>query len=262
MVAKGLMLMCLITLQFHNHSKYKLIVAANRDEFYQRPTADAHFWEDNPDILAGRDLTAMGTWLGITKQGRFAALTNYRDPEQTTANKKSRGDIVRNYLAGKAAPMGYLKDLQRQHHTFVGFNVIVGNPNELYYYSNIQNMIHKIQPGTHGLSNELLNIPWPKVSRTKAKLNEYVLANDNLDYDKLFEIIADTKEAVNENLPNTGVSLALERKLSPPFIKTPEYGTRSSAVVLVDHDDNVSFIERTYNQGEFKQENKFSFPII
>lgn len=253
--------MCLITLHFQNHSKYKLIVAANRDEFYQRPTADAHFWEDNPDILAGRDLTALGTWLGITKHGRFAALTNYRDPEQTTADKKSRGDIVRSYLAEKATPMEYLKDLQRQQHHFVGYNVIIGNPNELYYYSNIQNEIQKIHPGTHALSNEFLNTPWPKVSRTKAKLNEYVQKSDNLDHDKLFEIIADTEEAADHQLPGTGVSLALERKLSPPFIITPEYGTRSSAIVLIDHDDNVTFIERTYDKGKFKQENQFSFQI-
>ncbi|GAA0598408.1 NRDE family protein [Virgibacillus siamensis] len=253
--------MCLITLQFQHHSKYKLIVAANRDEFYQRPTADAHFWEDNPDILAGRDLTAKGTWLGITKQGRFAALTNFRDPEQTTAGKKSRGEIVKSYLAGKLTPIEYLMKLQDQQHEFVGYNVIVGTPDELYYYSNVQNEIKQIPAGTHGLSNEFLNTPWPKVTRTKSKLQEYVMANDSLDQNTLFEIISDTEEAADEQLPGTGVGLQLERKLSPPFINTPEYGTRSSVILLVDYENNVTFTERTYDKGKFNREKPFSFRI-
>ncbi|WP_174615894.1 NRDE family protein [Virgibacillus ihumii] len=253
--------MCLITLQFQRHSKYKLIIAANRDEFYQRPTADAHFWEDNPNILAGRDLTANGTWLGITKQGRIAALTNYRDPEQTTAGKKSRGNIVKDYLAGNAAPIEYIKELQSQQHNFVGYNVIAGTPDELFYYSNIQNKIRQIPAGTHGLSNEFLNTPWPKVTRTKTKLHEYVRLNDSLDENKLFEMIADTEEAADEQLPGTGVSRELERKLSPPFIMTPEYGSRSSAVLLVDYENNVTFTERTFEKGKFKDENHFSFQI-
>ncbi|WP_077324500.1 NRDE family protein [Virgibacillus siamensis] len=253
--------MCLITFQFQNHSKYKLIVAANRDEFYQRPTMDAHFWEDDPEILAGRDLTAMGTWLGITKQGRFAALTNYRDPEQTTAGKKSRGNIIRNYLSNQAKTTEYLKELQNEQHNFVGYNVIAGTPDELYYYSNIQNEIRKIPAGIHGLSNDFLDTPWPKVTRTKTKLNEYVQTTDTPEPNKLFDIISDTTEAADEQLPGTGASLELERKLSPPFIKTPEYGTRSSVLLLIDRDKNVFFTERTYDKGKFKRENTFTFQI-
>lgn len=251
--------MCLINFQFHEHPNYKLIVAANRDEFYGRPTASAHFWEDEPDILAGRDLLQMGTWLGVTKQGRFAALTNFRDPAQMEAGKVSRGAIVRDYLAGSVSSEKFLESLHNNKENYTGFNLLVGNPDELFYYSNMQGEIYEIPAGTHGLSNHLLNTPWPKVTKGKNNLKTHVMGQDKVEVDALFTLLADEAIAEDASLPETGVGLDLERKLSPLFIKTPEYGTRSSSVLLVDRNNHFTFAERTYEHGELTKENQFTF---
>ena len=253
--------MCLINFQFHEHPNYKLIVAANRDEFYGRPTASAHFWEDEPNILAGRDLLQMGTWLGVTKQGRFAALTNFRDPAHMDAGKVSRGAIVRNYLAEDSSSEKFLESLDKEKDHYTGFNLLVGNPDELFYYSNIQGEIIEVSAGTHGLSNHLLNTPWPKVEKGKHNLKTYVMGQEKVEVDALFTLLADEAIAEDASLPETGVGLDLERKLSPLFIKTPDYGTRSSSVLLVDNDNHFTFAERTYELGELTKENHFTFQI-
>ncbi|WP_382399811.1 NRDE family protein [Lentibacillus salinarum] len=253
--------MCLINFHFQDHPNYKLIIAANRDEFYQRPTAPTQFWEDNPDILGGRDLVGMGTWLGITKSGRFAALTNYRNPNEDQNNKKSRGHIVRDFLESDMTATDYLTSLQKEKNAYPGFNVMAGSPEQLFYYNNIQNDISEISHGTHGLSNEFLNTPWPKVTKGKEQLADYVTRKPHVEADALFDIIADAEEAPEANLPNTGVGLELEQKLSPMFIQTPGYGTRCSTVLLIDRNNYVTFVERTFDQGAFEQENRFSFNI-
>ncbi|MCZ2259554.1 NRDE family protein [Sporosarcina sp. G11-34] len=251
--------MCLINFQFHEHPNYKLIVAANRDEFYGRPTAPAHFWEDEPEVLAGRDLLQFGTWLGVTKQGRFAALTNFRDPSQMGTGKVSRGEIVRNYLAGDTSSNTFLESLHGEKNNYTGFNLLVGNPDELFYYSNIQGDIIEVSAGTHGLSNHLLDTPWPKVTKGKHNLKTYVTGQEKVNVDALFTILADEEIAQDTELPQTGVGLDLERKLSPLFIKTPDYGTRSSSVLLVDTNNHFTFVERTYEHGELTKENHFTF---
>ncbi|MFD2042918.1 NRDE family protein [Ornithinibacillus salinisoli] len=254
--------MCLINFQFHEHPQYKLIVAANRDEFFKRPTAQAHFWEDVPNVLAGRDLLQMGTWLGITKQGRFAALTNFRDPAHMGTGKKSRGDIVRRYLAGHAEPQNFLQSIQKEKEEYFGFNVILGNPDQLYYYNNIQNEISEINKGeTHGLSNHFLNTPWPKVVKGRKNLYHYVMETPKIDVDQLFQILLDAEEAPDEELPNTGIGAELERKLSSLFIHLPDYGTRSSTVLLIDHNNQVTFVERTYHDGKYVGEKEYTFMI-
>lgn len=236
-----------------------MIVAANRDEFYNRPTAPAHFWEDEPHILAGRDLSQMGTWLGITKEGRFAALTNYRDPAHMGAGEVSRGAIVHNYLAGNTASEQFLTSLHAERENYTGFNLLVGNPDELFYYNNIQGDIQKVSAGTHGLSNHLLNTPWPKITKGKKSLNNYVMSQDKVELNSLFTILMDDQIAPDETLPETGVGLDLERKLSPLFIKTADYGTRSSAIVLVDRNNQITFAERTYTAGILTKEQFFEF---
>lgn len=253
--------MCLINFQFHEPPNYKLIVAANRDEFYGRSTAPAHFWEDEPNILAGRDLRQMGTWLGVTKQGRFAALTNFRDPAHMDAGKVSRGAIVRDYLAGSVSSEKFLESLHNNKENYTGFNLLVGNPDELFYYSNMQGEIHEVPAGTYGLSNHLLNTPWPKVTKGKNNLKTYVMGQDKVEVDPLFTLLADEAIAEDASLPETGVGLDLERKLSPLFIKTPDYGTRSSSVLLVDNDNHFTFAERTYELGELTKESHFTFQI-
>ncbi|QGM32423.1 hypothetical protein GI482_19630 [Bacillus sp. N3536] len=249
--------MCLVNFQFKTHPTYPLIVVANRDEFYERPTESAHFWTDYPNILAGRDLLQMGTWLGVSKAGRFAALTNFRDP-QLKPGRLSRGDIVRDFLTGNEEPMEFIAGLKRKRENYGGYNVVIGDSNHLYHYNNILDEMNEIAPGTHSLSNHTLNTPWPKVKKGKQKLAEYLLL-DKVEVEPLFEILKDENVAQDYELPETGVALELERSLSPMFIKIPNYGTRSSTVLLMDYNQQVTFAERTYSEGETQSENSFAF---
>ncbi|SES26117.1 NRDE family protein [Psychrobacillus sp. OK032] len=253
--------MCLINFQFHDHPNYKLIVVANRDEFYDRKTEPARFWEDAPNLLAGRDLVGLGTWLGITKEGKFAALTNYRNPLEVGVGKISRGEIVQKYLVGSLSSEEYLKSLDRDKEKYNGFNLILGNPEKLHYYNNIEGEITEIDPGTHGLSNKFLNTEWPKVIKGREGLKAYSSSKKELDLEGLFAIMKDAEVAMDDNLPNTGVGIELERNLSPLFIKIPNYGTRCSTIVLIDHTNQVMFAERTYLNGEFSSDKRFSFKL-
>lgn len=251
--------MCLINLRFHDHPNYKLIVAANRDEFYSRPTAPAQFWEDEPGLLAGRDLLQMGTWLGITRSGRFASLTNFRDPTLETVGKKSRGDLVRAYLTGTESPQEFLSALDGKDYS--GFNVILGNPDELLYYNNIEGSISKLPPGVHGLSNHFLNTSWPKVIKGTAGLKAVSEGRETVETEELFMLLADAEQARNDELPHTGVGHELEKQLSPLFIRIGDYGTRSSTVLTIGYDNQVMFTERIYENGEAVKENTFTFKL-
>ena len=253
--------MCLINFHLREHPKYKLIIAANRDEFYERPTATAHFWEDHSTVLAGRDLLQLGTWLGITKEGRIAALTNYRDPSKEKNYAISRGEVITNYLISEDTPRDYLTFINQNRHRYNGFNLIVGNQNQLYYYNNVESKISKIPSGTHGLSNHMLNTSWPKVEKGKQMLRDYVMNHQDVEVTKLFEILSDSEQAQDLYLPQTGIDMDLERKLSPLFIKTPNYGTRNSTVLLIDNDNFVTFVERTYQNGVFMNDSHFTFQI-
>lgn len=254
--------MCIVNFHFQSHPKYKLIIAANRDEFYQRPASQAHFWPDHPGLLAGRDLEAKGTWLGMTKSGRFASLTNFRAPKYfDNQGKRSRGDIVTNFLTGEIEASHYLKQLHERREQYSGFNVIAGTVDELYYYGNEQGEVVKINPGTHSLSNHLLNTPWPKVERSKEMLKKYVTKNEHIEPEALFQLLADNETAPDEALPRTGLDIEMERAVSAIFIKTKDYGTRVSTVVLVTHDHEVQFIERSFHHGEYQDEVAYKFTI-
>lgn len=252
--------MCLINFSFHQHPLYKLIVVANRDEFYERPTKEAHFWNDEPTILAGRDLQQMGTWLGVSKNGRFAAITNYRDPSLPEVRRFSRGEIVRNYLTSNDNPETFISKLAEKREDYAGFNVLLGNGNQLVHYNNIFDEKTEILPGTHSLSNHTLNTPWPKVVKGKTCLHE-IIEKNNVEVDELFQLLLDNEQAPDDKLPNTGVGIEMERALSSLFIHLPNYGTRSSTVVLIDQNDQVAFVERTFNGGSFKFEKRFDFDI-
>lgn len=254
--------MCLINFHFQQHPHYKLIVAANRDEFYQRPTDYAHNWSDYPMIIAGRDLKMRGTWLGITKEGHFAALTNYRAPAHMTPNENSRGALVTDFLIGNETPEQYIASIKQDKHLYNGFNLLLGNPDCLFYYNNIENEGHIITEGTHGLSNHFLNTPWPKVVNGKKLLQNYVTEQEKIDPEILFTILRNDRIAKEEELPSTGVERSLERQLSPLFINMEDYGTRCSTVLLVTKENNVHFIERSYHKGKFINEENFEFTII
>ncbi|MBW1782077.1 MAG: NRDE family protein [Deltaproteobacteria bacterium] len=238
--------MCLLLMALQSHPAHKLVIAANRDEFYERPTTPAAFWEDAPHILGGKDLRAGGTWFGITKKGRIAAITNYRDPASVKPNAPSRGELVSGFLAGDEDPESYLTRLDLKAGDYNGFNLIVGDANRLYWFSNRGHGVAHLMPGIYGVSNHLLDTPWPKVSRGKAALKNILSRNPAPSLEGLMDILLDRSIPNDESLPETGVGIEWERILSPVFISSPDYGTRSSTILLIDRDDQVTFLERTY----------------
>lgn len=253
--------MCIIFFSYQQHPDFPFVVAANRDEFYKRPTAPAAFWEDHPNVLAGRDLEQMGTWMGITRTGRFAALTNYRDPLQNVPGKRTRGELVGEFLIGEEQPLEYLKKVQADSEQYNGFNLLVGDVKQLYYYSSQLKEIEKVPPGIYGLSNAALNTPWPKVLRGRKRVLE-IFEKEEFEFESLFTLLTDVEKAPDEELPDTGVGKDWERMLSSVFIQSQHYGTRSSTVLCINGRDHVTFTERTYNgDGQTYQEAQFSFDI-
>ncbi len=238
--------MCLILFAYGIHPRYRLILAANRDEFYARPSAAAAFWDDAPNLLAGRDLQDGGTWLGITRRGRFAALTNYRDPASLRAEAPSRGRLVGDYLRGRAAPADYLDEIRSGAHAYNGFNLLVGDAHSLHWFSNRGRSV-SLSPGLYGLSNHLLDTPWPKVERGKAGLAALLDRGGDPEAEDMLTLLADRTRPADADLPDTGVGLEWERVLSSIFITSPVYGTRSSTVLKVGRNGDVAFWERNYN---------------
>ena len=252
--------MCLLLIGINSNPNFKLIIAANRDEFYGRTTWPAHFWVDYPSILAGKDLKAGGTWLGITKTGKIAAITNFREGLKPKDNVPSRGLLTLSFLAGKISGNDYLTAVQKNAFDYDGFNLILGSTDALYYFSNKQNLIEKLEDGIYGLSNGLLNSNWPKVVESKDKFRNAL--KSNFSTNELFEILYDQSLPDEKLLPNTGIDFQIERVLSSVFIKTEKYGTRCSTVITIDNSDNVRFIERTFNpRNEMYEEIKFNFKI-
>ncbi|HNP18275.1 MAG TPA: NRDE family protein [Fulvivirga sp.] len=247
--------MCLILLGYKVHPTYKLIIAANRDEFYGRPTKPLDFWEEDRSILAGKDLEAGGTWLGLTTAGKISLLTNYRDLKNIKPNAPSRGHLVSDYLKKGIDASQYLENVAQKGNNYNGFNIICGDVDELQYYGNYQKGVHKIKAGVHGLSNALFNTPWPKVIKGKEKV-EKVIANNEITAEHLFATLYDDLKAPDNQLPDTGVGYEKEAMLSPMFIKSENYGSRCSTVILVDNDNNVHCSERTYNPHDYSYETK------
>lgn len=249
--------MCLIFISINNHPEYKLVVAANRDEFYNRKTAAAEFWHDEPTVLAGRDLEAGGTWFGVNKRGKISMITNYRDPKNINPKAPSRGKLVSDFLLNETGGREYLTNLYHPE-IYNGFNLITGTPDALYYFSNYREGITEMKNGLYGLSNHLLDSPWPKVVKGKALMSD-VLSTPFTSND-LFELLYNEAVASDDLLPDTGVGLERERALSSMFIKSPGYGTRCSTVLLIDYKNKFSFSERVYDLSTFQfTENTFSF---
>lgn len=227
--------MCLIVFAWQLTPSVALTAAANRDEFHARPTQAAHWWTDHPDIYAGRDLEAGGTWMGIHRTGRFAAVTNFRAPGEMQPNAQSRGELVANYLSGTLSPQDYIRQLAQKKDAYNGFNLLVGDRCSLIWYSNragddIRNG-QPLPPGLYGLSNALLDTPWPKVTRAKAQFCS--LLCQGAPDDAYLELLADQSQASDCRLPDTGVGLEKERMLSPICIAGEHYGTRTSTLVRI-----------------------------
>lgn len=239
--------MCLVLLVHGVHPEYRLIVAANRDEFYDRPTSPAAYWTDAPDLLAGRDLRAGGTWLGITRDGRFAAVTNFRQGQRESPAARSRGHLVSGYLMGELGLSDYMSQVERDAQLYNGFNLVAADTRDVSYCSNRGGEVRVLPPGIYGLSNHLLDTPWPKVTAGKAAVG--ALAGGSAAPDpiaELFALLSDQTRPADDRLPDTGISREWERLLSSAFIASPEYGTRSSTVVLVGRDGQVTFAERSF----------------
>jgi len=253
--------MCLIVFANNVNPKYKLIFAANRDEFYNRPSEQADYWTEHPDLLAGKDLQAGGTWMGITKQGKFAAITNFRDLKNQRTDAPSRGNLTLDFLTSDISPDEYFNKLKPTLNNFNGFNLLLGSVDELFYFSNKTEGLQKLEVGIHGISNALLDTPWPKVERSKRHLQSLIQQED-INAWEVIAILKDSLIAKDEELPDTGAGLDLERMLSPVFIKSEKYGTRCSSVVMVDSDNNVKFVEKFFFDGIGNFSNKeYKFTI-
>jgi len=250
-------IMCLIIFAYKVHPIYKMLFAANRDEFYDRPTAPAHWWDESPDVLGGRDLEAGGSWLGISKQGKLAALTNYREPQNIDPNTPSRGHIITNFLLKAHDAQSYSDTLRAYGSQYNGFNLLYGHIDDIHYFSNRSEYPVALSPGIYGLSNHLLDTPWPKVVKGKEKMASYA-SMTHPQPDTAITWLYDKELASDQQLPQTGVGLSLERTLSAMFIQSPTYGTRSSTVIFVDYQDRVFFQERSYVPAHTQQ---FEFTI-
>lgn len=251
--------MCLILFAQDAHPDYSLVFAGNRDEFYDRPSAPATFWDDAPHVLGGRDLDAGGTWLGVTRRGYWATVTNVRDQRPHKEDAPSRGALVSEYLTEEPVPTEYLRTVQSQADRYNGFNLLVGTPDSLFYFSNRNGSPRRVAPGIHGMSNAQLDDPWPKVERGTTRLREVL--HGKVEPKRLLELLEDREPAPEEDLPNTGVGRDTERMLSSPFITGENYGTRASTVLLMDRSGTVTFVERNFEEGTPTETRRFSFEL-
>ena len=238
--------MCLLVFAWKTHPDYPLIFAGNRDELHTRPSAAAGFWQQSPRVLAGRDLQAGGTWLGMTTTGRFAVVTNYRAGLNPERAERSRGELAADFLQARIPPEVYLQDVIKRAHEYGAFSLIVGERSALWYFSNRgETKPRPVPPGIHGLSNHLLDTPWPKVTRSKAALKR-LLEQQDLNDAGLFTLLADRAAAAEELLPDTGIGAQRERQVSPVFVVNQVYGTRCSSLILLYADGQARFAERRF----------------
>ena len=241
--------MCLITFAYNAHPDYKFILTANRDEFYARPTQSAHWWKDHPHIFGGRDLQAHGTWMAIGEDGKFAAVTNYRDLRNIRPDANSRGDLPVNFLLGDDPAESYAKSVQLVGKSYNGFNLLVMD-DELVHASNYDRGANNLKPGIYGLSNALLDTPWPKVTRSKRTFSELIQTDFTLD--DLILMMQDEATAPDNQLPETGLDYDREKALSAMCIRTPDYGTCCTTAITIDYDGKVAFMEKSYPVGQRK----------
>lgn len=238
--------MCLIVFAWQIVPGIPLVAASNRDEFYSRPAMPATWWEDHPQVYAGRDMQGGGTWMGVTRDGRFAAITNIRAPSEKRSDAPTRGALVADYLTGQATPEEYVAEISESASLYNGFNLLLGNKDKLIWFSNgnagDERNGRPLAPGIYGLSNGGLDAPWPKVVRTKAQFGS--LLWQGAPEEAYFEMLSDTTRAPDCRLPRTGVSIEWERILSAVCIESPDYGTRASTIARLYEDSNAVLQER------------------
>lgn len=251
--------MCLILFAFKQSNDFPLVVIANRDEYYGRPTQSAHWWPDTPDILAGRDLEARGTWMGVNKKGRFAAVTNVREASAGAA-RLSRGKLTSDFLSSQVSAEDYLKSVESNADDYAGFNLLVGDSSELFFYSNRYPGIRCITPGIYGISNGLFDEAWPKLVSGKQALAATL--KSSFDNKALMQILTDNSIAEDKQLPKTGISIDIERMLSSRFIRSNDYGTRACSIVKYSRQGRIIFVEHNYDSAGLKADSLMQeFPI-
>ena len=251
--------MCLCFFSYKQHPEFELILIQNRDEFYLRPTEQAKFWGTLPDVLGGKDLKNGGMWLGMNRLGRIALVSNYRDPSLKKENANSRGILVRDYLFSCVSTKLYLERVLDELEKYNEFNLIAGDTENLFYLSSRLKKVQRIAPGFYGLSNHLLNTPWPKLSKGKSRL-EKIISKEVFEHEQLFEIMHDNKKFPDDSLPSTGIDSKFEKELSSIFINTHKYGTRATTLVMIKRTGEVIFIEKSFgSSGEKIGEKQFQF---
>ncbi len=247
--------MCLILFSYQPDTLIPFVLGANRDEYFERPTLAADFWPDAPHILAGRDQVSGGTWIGITQSGRFAALTNIREPSPKVDNRLSRGELTKAFLTGTQSGYEYLKGIKDSLQQYDGFNLLVGefnsNRQSLFYLNNREQDIQQLAHGTYGLSNHRLDTPWPKVIKSKHALDQ-TIAQNTLSHKSIRAFLEDPELAEDSDLPKTGVTYEQEKALSASFIETPHYGTRASTVITIQN-GTINFSEKSYREDQYKE---------
>jgi uncharacterized protein with NRDE domain len=254
--------MCLLVVAWLSHPRYRLIVAGNRDEFHDRPSAPLGWWSDVPGVLAGRDLRASGTWMGVARSDRFGIVTNFRNVETpAAAEAPSRGQLVPSFLREDREPGAFLEELRATADRFAGFNLLLGDSSSLHYFSNaIRQPPRALSPGIYGLSNHQLDEPWPKLVRTRQRFAE-ALAHDDPAPGTLFDALGDRTPAPVGDVPATGLSADLERALSAPFVRHERYGTRCSTLAFVEYDGRTRVHERRFDAaGTQSGSSRFEFP--
>lgn len=254
--------MCLILFAHRAVPGHALVLAANRDEFFARPTEPASHWTDAPHVLAGRDREKGGTWMGVTIDGRWAAVTNYRDGTRPETGSRSRGELVARYLLEGSSAASYAVTAASAGAEYHGFNLLVGDAKEVHYVSNRGAPPQVLEPGIYGLSNHLLDTSWPKVERGKRGMQALLSGHPDDPAQPLLALLADRQPAPDEDLPETGVSRGWEKQLSAPFICAPGYGTRASSVLLIQHSGEATFRERSFGAGaELLGDRRFRFTV-
>ncbi len=252
--------MCLLVLGWQAHPRYRLVVAANRDEYHERPAAPLAKWPGPPAILAGRDLRAAGTWLGIDPARRFGVVTNFRELQAAKAEAPSRGGLIPRYLSSAQGARQFFAQLEPAAAEYSGFNLLLGDAGALWYGSNrAAPFARELPPGVYGLSNELLDTPWPKLLRVKARFQQWLAQSDGTAA-ALFTLLADRTPAADTGarLPTGGLPPEWERILSAPFVVHPAYGTRCSTVVLLEPGGGLYLAERRFDSaGEPAGESEF-----
>lgn len=249
--------MCLVVFAWKAHPEYKLIVAANRDEFHGRPSQDAHWWPDLPNVLGGRDLQAGGTWLATSKSGRFATVTNYREQQTARSGARSRGEIVTNFVTGESDAGSYVSSFAGEH--YAGVSLLVADDDNIAYTSNRSDAAVTLDAGVYGLSNASLDTPWAKLVRTKATLTA-LIESDKVNTTELLRLLADQTPAAISEVDNSELPFELARSLTAPFIVSDSYGTRCSTTLIVSYDGKADFCERRFDaQGVARGDSNFSF---